>query len=95
MRKQKIKESLQSKEINYETGLTDEQVEGILDTVIKENKFYNLKTHEYEDFESTGVINSVDTDIQIMRSCISLMGLLATSNQIITINYNIMDQVNK
>ena len=75
--------------------LTDEQVEGILDTVIKENKFYNLKTHEYEDFESTGVINSVDTDIQIMRSCISLMGLLATSNQIITINYNIMDQVNK
>ena len=74
--------------------LTDDQIEDILKTILSENKFYNLKTHEYEDFGSTSVINSVDTDVQIMRSCISLMGLLATSNQIITINYNVTDQVN-
>lgn len=73
--------------------LTDEQIEEILNTILTEKKFYNLKTHEYEDFGSTNVINSVDTDVQIMRSCISLMGLLATSNQIVTINYNITDQV--
>lgn len=73
--------------------LSDDQIDKILDVVLYKNQFYNLKTHSFENFTETSVINSVDTDIQIMRSCISLIGLLATSNQVITLNCNIVDQV--
>jgi len=73
--------------------LSDEKIDEIVNVVLNKNKFYNLKTHSYEDFATTSVINSVNTDIQIMKSCISLIGLLATSNQVITLNYNVVDQV--
>ena len=36
--------------------------------------------------QSTEVINSADTDIQIMQTCFSIIGILATSNQFITLN---------
>ena len=75
--------------------LTDEKIDSIIETVTTKDKFYNLKTHKFEKFTETSVINSVDTDIQIMRSCISIIGLLATSNQVITLNCNIIDQVSK
>ena len=75
--------------------LTNEKIDSIIDTVMTKDKFYNLKTHKFEKFTETSVINSVDTDIQIMRSCISIIGLLATSNQVITLNCNIVDQVSK
>ena len=39
--------------------------------------------------KSTSVINSVDTDIQIMKTCFSIIGILATSNQFITLNPDI------
>lgn len=73
--------------------LTDEKIDEILSTVIKEDSFYNLKKHKYEKFSETTVINSVNTDIQILKSCISLIGLLATSNQIITLNCSVRDQI--
>ena len=73
--------------------LTDEKIDSIITTVLTKDKFYNLKTHKFEKFESTNVINSIDTDIQIMRSCISIIGLLATSNQVLTLNCNVHDQV--
>lgn len=73
--------------------LTDEKIDSIITTVLTKDKFYNLKTHKFEKFENTNVINSIDTDIQIMRSCISIIGLLATSNQVLTLNCNVHDQV--
>jgi chaperonin GroEL len=71
------------------------EVEGVIEKCLREDKFYNLKLHTYEDISETGVINSVDTDIQIMRSVVSIIGILATSNQFITLNFNVVDQIRK
>lgn len=46
---------------------------------------YNVLTNEYEDVTETSVINSADTDIQIMHSVFSIIGLLITSNQFISL----------
>ena len=73
----------------------EEQVTEVIQKCIDEDKFYNLKLHKYESMSETQVINSVDTDIQILRSVISIIGILATSNQMITLNYNITDQIIK
>lgn len=73
--------------------LTEEKIQQILNKVLNEDLFFNLKTHKYESFKETSIINSMDTDLQILKSCVSLIGLLATSNQVITLNCNIEDQV--
>lgn len=71
------------------------EVQGVVEKCLREDKFYNLKLHKYEDLADTEVINSVDTDIQILRSVISIIGILATSNQFITLNLNVTDQVKR
>lgn len=62
---------------------------------IETSEIYNLKTHKYEPFNETSVINSIDTDIQIMKACISIIGLLATSNQVVTSSYCMSDAIRK
>lgn len=47
---------------------------------------YNLKTSEYETIENTEVVNSSKTDIEIMKSVFSIIGLLASSNQMLAID---------
>lgn len=74
---------------------TEEEVEHVIGECVVKKLFYNLKLHKYEPIETTGVINSVDTDVQILRSVISIIGILATSNQFITLNLNITDQIRK
>lgn len=69
--------------------LPDNKIEEIIDDCIENRKFYNLKTHTMETFDTTSVINSVDTDIQILKSTISIISILATSNQFITLNLNV------
>jgi chaperonin GroEL len=73
----------------------EEEVEEVIEECLNRKVFYNLKLHEYESLLETSVINSVDTDIQILRSVISIIGILATSNQFITLNLNITDQIKK
>jgi chaperonin GroEL len=75
--------------------LTDVEVEGIMSKCVRDNKFYNLKLHKFEDSNKTNVINSVNTDLEIMRSCFSIIGILATSNQFLTINFNVRDSIKK
>ena len=70
-------------------NITEEKIAEIANKCIEESKFYNLKIREFEDMKSTSVINSVDTDIQIMKTCFSIIGILATSNQFITLNPDI------
>ena len=36
--------------------------------------------------DNTPIINSAETDIEILKSAISIIGLLATSNQFIRVN---------
>lgn len=68
--------------------LSDNQIDKIIDNCLKDKKFYNLKNHKYEDFDFTSVINPAETDIQILRSTISIIGILSTSNQVLTYNFN-------
>lgn len=69
-------------------ALSDDEIDTIVDTCLKKNVFYNLKTHKYEKDTKTNVINSADTDVSIMKSCISLMSRVGTSNQIIVNGYS-------
>ncbi len=73
--------------------MSDDKIESIIDRVLHGDEFYNLKLHKFENDGETSVINSTDTDLQIMKSTISIIGLLATSNQVITLNYNVADQI--
>jgi chaperonin GroEL len=75
--------------------LTDIEVEGVMNKCIRKNMFYNLKLHKFESSMKTSVINSVNTDIEIMRSCFSIIGILATSNQFLTLNFNVRDLIKK
>lgn len=74
---------------------TEDEVNDVANKCLNESMFYNLKTHKYEPFNETSVINSVDTDIQIMKACISIIGLLATSNQVVTASYCMSDAIKK
>jgi hypothetical protein len=73
----------------------EDQVNEVINKCLNGEFFYNLKKHEYERIDETNVINSVDTDIQILRSVVSIIGIIATSNQMITLNFSINDQVKK
>ena len=76
--------------------MNEEDVEKTIYECINNNKFYNLKLHRYEDFDKTLIINSTETDIQILRSCFSIIGILSTSNQFITRNTsNVYDALRK
>lgn len=70
---------------------TDKEVADTIDRCITEGKFYNLKTHKFENMSETSVINSVDTDIQILKACVSIIGLLATSNQMVISSFCTLD----
>lgn len=75
--------------------LTVEKTEEIVEECLNNNKFYNLKLHEFEGWNETNIINSVDTDIQIMKSCFSIIGILATSNQFLTLNFDASGSIRK
>lgn len=77
------------KHVLENANITEEKIAEIVNKCIEESKFYNLKIRKFEDMQSTSVINSVDTDIQIMKTCFSIIGILATSNQFITLNPDI------
>jgi len=63
-----------------------ENAETKANVFLSEGKFYNIATLKVEDLWETSVINSVDTDIQIFKSVSSIIGLIVTSNQFITLN---------
>lgn len=52
----------------------------------KSLKIYNLKLDKYETVNNSKVINSVETDIEIMKSVFSIIGLLSSSNQLLDTN---------
>ena len=62
----------------------EEKSEEILNKCLETDTIFNLIKHEYEDVDNTAIINSVMTDVHIMKASFSIVGLLATSNQFIT-----------
>jgi chaperonin GroEL (HSP60 family) len=78
------------------SNLSEDSINGIIDTCNKENKIFNVKTFKYESMGKTKIINSAETDIQIIKSCFSIIGLICTSNQFITVDdgYNEVELCN-
>ena len=58
----------------------------IVEKCVDEHMIYNLKKERLEYMNETHIINSAETDIEILKSAISIIGLLATSNQFIRVN---------
>ncbi|QQO92571.1 molecular chaperone GroEL [Staphylococcus phage Machias] len=60
------------------------EIESMTQTCISKDAIYNIKTAEYEDDTETDIINSVETDIKILETTISIIGLISLSNQFLT-----------
>lgn len=75
--------------------MTSNEIKQILKKCLYEDVFYNLKTHSFETKETCEVINSLDTDLQILNSTVSIIGILGVTNQVITLNFSVMDQTKK
>jgi len=76
------------KVINNSGIYSKEETEKIVNECVNENKILNLKTNSYENINDTKVLNSSMTEIKIMKSVFSIIGLLATSNQFLSNNIN-------
>lgn len=59
------------------------QIEEVFNKCVAERKAFNLIT---EEFTETEIINSAETEIEILRNVISIMSLLTLSNQFVTTN---------
>jgi chaperonin GroEL len=66
--------------------LRENEVENIVNKCIVSESIFNLKTRDYENMKETQIINSAETDIEIIKACFSIIGLLVTSNQFVSIN---------
>ena len=63
-----------------------EKSRDIASKCIYNKEFLNLKEDKIETMAETNIINSAETDIEILKSAISIIGLLATSNQFISLS---------
>lgn len=63
--------------------LNNKEISKCIDECISEDKIFNLTNFAYEADSETTIINSVQTDISIMKTTFSIIGLLVSSNQYI------------
>lgn len=66
---------------NQDNNMDQKTINSIINECIKEKLIWNLKEQDYEKDTETTIINSVMTDINIMKSAFSIIGLLVSSNQ--------------
>ena len=52
---------------------------------VDKDLIFNVRTLKFEKFGETTIINSAATDREIVKSCFSIISLLATSNQIVKV----------
>jgi chaperonin GroEL len=74
-------------------NLSNKHINNIVSVLYNDKKIYNLKNRQFESVKETSVINSAQTDIEIIKSSFSIIGLLATSNQTITVNMLTKDKI--
>lgn len=60
----------------------------IVDDIIRKcvgdmDTIFNAKTHKFESFPSTNIVNSAQTDKEVVSAVLSIIGLIGTSNQFI------------
>lgn len=65
------------------TSMDEDKIDDIIDRMLSNGLIYNLKEDKYERDSSTHIINSAMTDELILKTVVSLVGLVATSNQYI------------
>jgi hypothetical protein len=68
-------------------GVTDpaEMIKILVDACVMDwETVLNVKTFKFEKFPETTVINSAETDYEIVRSVFSIIALLATSGQFVS-----------
>jgi chaperonin GroEL len=56
---------------------------------------FNARTMEFEEFPNTEIINSAETDYEIVRSTFSIIGLLITSGQFVSVGLIDMEMNSK
>lgn len=73
-------------------GINKDEANDILENCLLDNVIYNIREEEYEYYEinannkddkKTNIINSCETDIEILKTVMSILGLVATSNQFV------------
>lgn len=67
------------KSVLNNAGITDDDADNIIKESLKLGTTYNVGTREYDG----NVINSCETDVEILRAVIDLIGLISTSNQLV------------
>ena len=55
----------------------------VYECLVNKDVIFNIRTLKFEKFGETNIINSAATDIEIVKSCFSIVSLLATSNQLV------------
>lgn len=65
---------------------SEDDADLIIRNCIRDKNLYNVLTSTYEGIEVSKVINSADTDAQIIKAAFSIIGMLVTSNQFIDLN---------
>lgn len=60
-----------------------DKIQSTIVECIANDIIFNLKTNDYENISETNIINSSMTESMILKSSLSIVGLLATSNQFI------------
>lgn len=73
------------KEVLNKSSYDDDTINKILKESIEKEKVYDLVNEEYTD---TKVINSVKTEIEILKNVVSIISLIITCNQFIEVNPN-------
>ncbi len=60
-------------------------IEVLIENSIKCNCGYNLVTEEFEDNDHLTVVNSISSDVEILKAIVSILGYVLTSNQMLSI----------
>lgn len=60
----------------------------VLNECLEKNAVYNLRTDKYDEPGNWTVINSVQTDIEILTAMTNILTTIMTSNQFLTMNRN-------
>jgi hypothetical protein len=69
--------------------------QSILAKCIYSKASYNLVTETIEDIDNATVINSVSTDIEILKAIVGILSLILTSNQFLSVNRSYDKRVNR
>jgi chaperonin GroEL len=69
------------RQVLLNSGMKENVADDNVNRCVTGGVIYNLSTREFEPWEETSIVNSADTEKEIMKAAFSIISLLATSNQ--------------